>query len=113
MSLEVSGGVNGHECRTWGYTSSPTPALVFAGCLRSGSSQSASEREAARLLQHVNWKRKQLSALGEITTLLESKHKCDVKEDLWDGWQGRHVEGLSLPDDCRGCCWFPAWLAEG
>lgn len=36
VSPEVSRGVNGHDCRTWGYTRSPPSFLLrlFTGCLR-------------------------------------------------------------------------------
>lgn len=85
VSPEVSRGVNGHDCRTWGYTRSPPSFLLlfFMGCLQWLVPERLGVRSStAPLACHTNWNRKWLSASGETTTLLENKHKCEAKDKM-------------------------------
>lgn len=80
VSPEVSRGVNGHDCRTWGYTHSPPSSflLFFMGCLHWLVPERLRVRSSTALLAcHANWNRKQLLASGKTTTLLENKRKCE------------------------------------
>lgn len=58
------------------------------------ASQRASEREAAWLPSHATQigTGNDCQLWGEITTSLENKRKCDVKEDVWEDMR---MEGVA------------------
>lgn len=103
-SPEVSGGVNGHDCRTRGYTRSPLSVLfLFVGCLHWRSSPRMPRKLKQETIVSFGWNH---HLIRKQTKIWHERGRCE------DG-RSCMSEDQALFDDCRGCCWFSARLAEG